>query len=83
MPRTGSQPEQINALFPEALPPKREQVSGRAYKRRYIPKTYAQADVDAARRVIAHWNRTFNGVRGAYRANPGDACNVKAFVRMV
>ncbi len=77
------QPEQLGALFPGALPPQRGQVSRQAYKRGYIPKTYTPAERAAAHRVIAHWNRHFSGVDGAYRANPGDACNVKAYVRML
>ncbi len=78
-----AQPEPLGVLFPGALPPQREQVSKLKYKRRYIPKTYTPAEVDAAKRVIAHWNSKFAGVSGAYRANPGDACNIKAFVRML
>lgn len=78
-----AQPEPIGALIPDAVPLQRGQVSRRAWKRGYIPKTYSEEEVNAARRVIAHWNRQFKGVDGAYRANANDSCNVKAFVRML
>jgi len=78
-----AQPEPIAALFPEALPPVRGQASDRAYRRGYVPKTYPQSEVDAAKRVIAEWNRQFKDVTGAKRANPGDACNVKTYVKML
>ena len=78
-----SQPTSVGALFPEAVPPNRDELSKRAYKRSYIPKTYSTSDVDAAKRVIRHWNNVFRGLEGAYRANVGDACNVKAYIWML
>ena len=78
-----AQPEIIGALIPGVLPPQRGKVSEQAYRRGYFPKTYSQAEIDAAKRVIRHWNVQFTGVTGAYRANPGDACNTKAYVRML
>lgn len=68
---------------PGVLPPQRGEVSDRARKRQYVPKTYSDAEVNEARRVIAHWNQVFAGVAGASRANPGDACNIKAYVKLL
>ena len=68
---------------PGVLPPQRGEVSERTRKRQYVPKTYSEAEVNEARRVIAHWNQVFDGVNGARRANPGDACNIKAYVKLL
>lgn len=83
MPQTPARLDAVGPLFADVLPPVRGEVSPRAYKRRYIPKTYRPEEVGEAKRIIRHWNEAFANVLGAYRANPGDACNIKAYVRML
>lgn len=81
-----AQPEPLDTmlLLPGAAPPVKGEITDRAYKRRYVPKTYKPHEVEAARRVIAHWNRTFpRDLTGSKRANPADACNIKAYVKMI
>lgn len=66
----------------DVIPPARGAVSDRARKRRYVPKTYGETEVNAARRIISHWNQQFAGVSGAFRAND-EPCNIKAYVKLI
>jgi len=79
-----AKPQPARDLFNQAIPVQRgDDVSDRAFRRRYIPKTYGTREIAEARRVIAHWNKHFQGTPGGYRANRNDACNVKAYARFL
>lgn len=64
MPPATSQPERAAALFPQAVPAARTEMSPRMYKARHLRADTTEAIKQEALRVIDHWNATFRDIRG-------------------
>ena len=77
--------EQIGALLPDCIPkgrtPLAPDLSARAKKARWSPKSHTDAEVAEARRVITHWNKLFRGVDGASIAQVNNMSNVRLYIR--
>jgi hypothetical protein len=60
-----------------------EDLSPRARQATWTPKSHTGPEIEEARRVLAHWNKTFRGVAGATLAQLGNMSNVRHYIRVL
>lgn len=89
-----STPDQIGALLPAAVEqsftlqssaasraPLAADLSPRAKKAQWSPKSHTEAEIAEARRVLTKWNSVFRGVDGGTLAQVNNMSNVRHYIR--
>lgn len=56
-------------------------LSPRAKKARWSPKSHTDAEIAEARRILTHWNGVFRGVDGGTLAQVNNMSNVRHYIR--